>query len=139
MMRILDLKFLFSLVAIVELFYGLAGLLIPPSLILPILGWQLSPDGQWVTKLLGLSLLIQAALAWSLRERPPLAVAWILGAYQIGASGVDLWMWWLLADQGIFATTAARLSVLTAIPTHFLLGLLLCLAARRAAKAGQHA
>src|SRR5690606_1980159 len=121
-MKILDLKFLFSLVAIVELLYGLAGLLIPPSLVLPILGWQLSPDGQWVTKLLGLSLLIQAALAWSLRREPPLAVVWILGVYQIGASCVDLWMWVLLAEQGIFATFAARVSVITAIPTHFLLG-----------------
>lgn len=131
-MKLLDLKFLFTLTAIVEIFYGLAGLLIPPSLIPVLLGWNLSPDGHWVTKLLGLSLGIQACIAWALRKNPPLSIAWILGAYQVGASLVDLGIWWLLADQGVFATQTARISVMTAIPTHFIIGLLLFAAARRA-------
>ena len=55
---------MFKVVALVELFYGAAGLLIPPSLVQPILGWNLTPDGQWVTKLLGCALLTQALMAW---------------------------------------------------------------------------
>lgn len=130
-MKLLDLKFLFTVTAVVEICYGLAGLLIPPSLIPVLLGWNLSPDGHWVTKLLGLSLGIQAIIAWVLRKNPPISIAWILGAYQVGASLVDLCIWWLLADQGVFATQTARISVMTAIPTHFVLGLLLFAAIKK--------
>jgi hypothetical protein len=131
----LKLTTLFKVVAVVELFYGAAGLLIPPSLVQPILGWNLSPDGQWVTKLLGAALLTQAAMAWLLRKSPPVPIAWAFACYQVGASAVDGLMWWLLAPQGIFSNPLARVSVMTAIPTHAAVGLLLAIAASRTQEA----
>lgn len=120
-----DLRTMFVVVAIVEAAYGAAGLLTPPSLTGSLLGWNLTADGQWVTKLLGAALATQAVIAWSLRRDPPLAVAWAFAAYQIGATLIDVALWFMLADQGIFGSPAARVSVLTAIPTHLLVGLLL--------------
>jgi hypothetical protein len=131
----LRLTTLFKVVAVVELLYGAAGLLIPPSLVQTILGWNLSPDGQWVTKLLGVALLTQAATAWLLRKSPPVPIAWVFAAYQLGASAVDGFMWWLLAPQGIFSNPLARISVMTAIPTHAVIGLLLAWAALRTQEA----
>jgi hypothetical protein len=131
----LKLTTLFKVVAVVELFYGAAGLLIPPSLVQPILGWNLSPDGQWVTKLLGAALLSQAAIAWLLRKSPPVPIAWAFAAYQLGATAVDALIWWQLGPAGVFANPIARVSVMTAIPTHAAIGLLLVVAASRAQEA----
>jgi hypothetical protein len=126
-----SLRRLFTVVALVEGFYGLAGLLIPASLVEPLLGWNLSADGHWVTKLLGAALLAQALVAWVLRRDPPVAVAQVLASYQIAAVAVDIGSWFVLAERGVFATALARVSVLTAIPLHLALGMALIVAAKR--------
>lgn len=115
----------------VEALYGAAGLLIPPSLIEPVLGWKLTPDGQWVTKLLGLSLATQSVLAWLLRDHASRALAFTLAAYQIGATVIDVVLWTTLADQGIFSNPMASWSILAAIPTHLAIGAFLVVAALR--------
>lgn len=127
-MRRIDLRTAFVVVAVVEALYGLAGLLIPPSMVATVLGWDLNPDGQWVTKLLGLALLTQAAVAWALRDRPVIAVAWIFAGYQAAAATTDWVMWLLLADDGVFASRLAQVSVITAIPLHYAVAVLLVVA-----------
>lgn len=117
--------------AVVEALYGLTGLLVPASLVEPLLGWQLSADGHWITKLLGAALLAQALVAWVLRREPPVAVAWVLALYQLLAVAVDVGSWFLLADRGVFARDLARISVLVAMPLHFTLGVALLMAARK--------
>jgi hypothetical protein len=126
-----DLTTLFIVTAIIEALYAAAGLLTPPALVEPLFGWEMSPDGHWALKLLGLALGVQAATAWVLRRTPPVAVAWCLAAYQIGASLVDIALWSMLADAGIFAAAMARAMILIAIPLHFVIGVLLLLAASR--------
>jgi hypothetical protein len=130
---------LFIAVAAVEALYGAAGLFIPPHLVGRFLGWDLSPDGQWVAKLLGLALATQAAVAWTLRKQPPLAVAWLLAVYQIGAAVVDVLMWTALSGQGIFGSPMARYSVGGAIPLHLLLGVLLMIGAGRQSREARRA
>ena len=132
--KVSDLGFLFAVVAVVEWIYAIIGILIPPGLILPVTGWVLNADGQWLAKLLGVALASQAWVAWTLRKEPHLGVARGPAFYQIASATVDWVMWILLWDQGIFSTTAGRVGVLIAIPTHYLLGLLLVLAIRKAAK-----
>jgi hypothetical protein len=132
--KVSDLGFLFALVAVVEWLYALIGIFIPPGLILPVTGWVLNADGQWLAKLLGVALASQAWVAWTLRKEPHLGVAKALAFYQIASATVDWVMWFLLFDQGIFSTTAGRMGVFVAIPTHYLLGLLLVLAIRKASK-----
>lgn len=127
----MSLKTAFIVVAVIEAFYGAAGLLIPPSLIEPVLGWQLSPDGQWVTKLLGLSLATQSVLALQLRHHATRALAFTLAAYQIGATVIDVVLWTTLADQGIFSNPLASWSIVLAIPTHLAIGAFLLIAALR--------
>jgi hypothetical protein len=134
MNKVRDLGFLFAVVAVVEWIYAIIGVFTPPSLILPLTGWMLTADGQWLAKLLGMALASQAWVAWTLRKEPHLGVAKALAFYQIASATVDWVMWIVLLDQGIFSTTAARVGVLVAIPTHYLLGLLLVLAIRNAAK-----
>jgi hypothetical protein len=95
----------------------------------------MSPDGHWALKLLGMALGAQALTAWVLRDDPPRAVAWCLAIYQVGATLVDVVLWTLLAGQGIFGAPIARAMILTAIPTHFALGVLLALGAARKAAA----
>ena len=121
----------FAVVAVVEALYGLAGLLIPASLVEPLLGWQLTGDGHWLAKLLGAALLAQAAVAWTLRQSPPVGVAWALAGYQFVAVAVDVGSWLLLAERGVFGTPLARVSVLVAVPLHFALGAYLVIAATR--------
>ena len=88
-MQWLDLPRLFRVVAVIEMFYGITGLLVPPAFMEAATGWVLLPDGQWLTKLLGLSLLFQAWVAWTLRDRPHIGIARGLACYQIGAATVD--------------------------------------------------
>lgn len=122
---------LFTLVAVVEAVYSLAGIFIPPSLVATVPGWSLTPDGQWLAKLMGVALGSQALVAWSLRAAPPLPVAWALALYQLGSAVVDAAMWITFRDQGIFPIAAGRWSVALSIPTHGLIGLLLVLAILR--------
>jgi hypothetical protein len=130
MNRLTSLPFLFRVVAIVELLYATVGLLTPPSMVFAVTGWNLSPDGQWVTKLLAVALGSQASVAWTLRDKPPVGVAAALAFYQVGSATVDWVIWLTLADQGVFATTAARVGVLASIPTHYVIGVLLLTAIR---------
>jgi hypothetical protein len=94
----------------------------------------LNADGQWLAKLLGMALTSQAWVAWTLRKDPHLGVAKALAFYQIASATVDWVMWLVLRDQGIFSTNAGRVGVPAAIPTHYLLGLLLVLAIRASRK-----
>jgi hypothetical protein len=130
MIRFTSLPFLFRVVAVVELLYALVGLLTPPSMVFSVTGWMLSPDGQWVTKLLSVALGSQAWVAWTLRDKPHTGVAAALAFYQIGSATADWVIWLTLADQGVFATTTAKAGVLMSIPTHYAIGLLLIAAIR---------
>lgn len=130
MNRLTSLPFVFRVVAIVELLYAAVGLLTPPSMVFAVTGWNLSPDGQWVTKLLAVALGSQAWVAWSLRDKPHIGVAAALAFYQIGSATMDWVIWLTLADQGVFATTAAKVGVLASIPTHYVIGFLLVAAIR---------
>ena len=130
MNRLTSLPFVFRVVAIVELLYAAVGLLTPPSMVFAVTGWNLSPDGQWVTKLLAVALGSQAWVAWTLRDKPHLSVAAALAFYQIGSATIDWVIWLTLADQGVFATTAAKVGVLASIPTHYVIGFLLVAAIR---------
>jgi hypothetical protein len=125
MSRIASLPFIFRVVAVVELVYALVGLLTPPSMVFSVTGWMLSPDGHWVTKLLSIALGSQAWVAWTLRDKPHAGVAAALAFYQIGSATADWVIWLTLADQGVFATTAAKIGVLASIPTHYVIGALL--------------
>ena len=129
MNRLTSLPFLFRVVAIVELLYAAVGLLTPPSLVFAVTGWNLSPDGQWVTKLLAVALGSQAWVAWTLRDEPPVGVAAALAFYQIGSATVYWVIWLTLAEQGVFATTSAKVG-LASILTHYVIGILLVAAVR---------
>ena len=122
---------MFVIVALVEAAYAVIGVFVPPSMVSTLIGWNLSADGQWVTKLLGLALGAQAAIAWVLRDRPPLDVAWILAAYQLAAATADWLVWLALADEGIFANAMTRATVIASIPLHYAIGVLLIVAIRR--------
>ena len=89
MNRLTSLPFMFRVVAIVELLYAAVGLLTPPSMVFAVTGWNLSPDGQWVTKLLAVALGSQAWVAWTLRDKPHIGVAAALAFYQIGSATID--------------------------------------------------
>jgi hypothetical protein len=78
-----------------------------------------------VTKLLSFALGSQAWVAWTLRDKPHAGVAAALAFYQIGSATADWVIWLTLADQGVFATTAAKIGVLASIPTHYVIGALL--------------
>jgi hypothetical protein len=132
MKALFSLHALFVATAVLEAFYTAAALLTPPDLVYPLFGWSMSPDGHWALKLLGVALGAQALTAWVLRRDPPVVVAYCLAIYQIGAATVDVVLWWMLADQAIFAAPTARAMILAAIPTHLVLGVLLCAAARAA-------
>jgi hypothetical protein len=125
MKKLIDLKVLFTVVAILELIYALIGTLTPPSMMQSVTGWVLTPDGHWATKLISMALASQAWVAWTLRKEPHLGVAKALAFYQIASSLVDVIMWITMADDGIFSTTAGKISVIASIPTHFSIGILL--------------
>jgi hypothetical protein len=73
-------------------------------------------------------------VAWTLRNNPQSGVAAALAFYQLGSATVDWVIWLTLADQGVFATTAAKVGVLASIPTHYVLGTLLVVALRSASR-----
>ena len=133
MNRLSDLRFLFRVVAGLELIYAAVAVLTPPSQVENVTGWVLTADGQWLTKLLGLALFSQAWVAWVLRNQPHLGVAWALAFYQLASATADWVMWIWLADDGIFSNGGAV--VVAAIITHYALGLLLVRAIRGAAAA----
>ena len=139
MKALLDLRVLFLVTAVLEALYTAAALLTPPALVFPLFGWEMSPDGHWALKLLGVALGAQALTAWVLRRDPPASVALCLAIYQIGATLVDIVLWRLLADKGIFAAPMARGMILVAIPTHLMLGMLLIAAASRSSRQPQFA
>ena len=129
MRKLTDLTVLFTAVALIEVFY-FAATILPPALLRSATGWELSPDGHWLAKLLSVSLLSQAAIAWTLRAKPPVAVARVLAFYQLASATVDGVVW--LTIDGVFSTELARAGVALAIPSHALLGVLLLVAAARA-------
>ena len=135
MNRLSDLRFLFRVVAGLELIYAAVAVLTPPSQVENVTGWVLTADGQWLTKLLGLALLSQAWVAWVLRDQPHLGVAWALAFYQLASATADWVMWIWLADDGIFSNGTAV--VVAAIITHYALGLLLVRAIRIASAAAR--
>lgn len=126
MKRLIDLKVLFAVVAIVELSYALLSLT-PPHLVEPVTGWVLNADGQWVVKILGMGLFAQAAIAWMFRKAPHLGVAKALAFYQIASATADWVMWLTLKDEGIFSTPLSQMLVPVAMVSHYLIGLLLVL------------
>jgi hypothetical protein len=131
--RLSELGFLFTLVAGLELVYALVAVVTPPSQVDAVTGWVLTPDGQWLTKLLGLALASQAWVAWTLRNEPHLGVAKGLAFYQLASATADWVMWIWLADDGIFS--GGTTIVVAAITTHYALGFLLVRAIRRTASA----
>ena len=132
MRRVGDLGFLFTVVAVLECFYAIAGILIPPGMTLTMTGWVLSGDGQWLAKILGIALASQAWVAWTMRKNPHLGVAAALAFYQIGSATADWVMWLWLADDGVFSTALGRSGAAISIPLHYTLGFLLVSATLRA-------
>lgn len=124
-----------TIVAVIEAIYALLGLFTPPGMVHTVTGWVLTPDGQWVTKLMGGALASQAWVAWMMRREPHLGVVKALAFYQIVSATIDWSMWLLLADQGIFSNTAARVGVIASIGLHYALGVSLLLALRSRSRA----
>ncbi|MBK9931652.1 MAG: hypothetical protein IPP04_17510 [Saprospiraceae bacterium] len=135
MNRLTDLKFLFTAVAILEFFYFVTAML-PPSLIPLATGWNLNADGNWIVKILGLSLATMGYIAWIFRKNPHIGIAKGLAAYQIASATMDWLMWIALKDEGIFGTPFAQKSVVVAIASHYLLGILLVIAINKPTKNG---
>ena len=130
MKRFVDLGFLFTVVAVLEFSY-FASAMMPPGMIRPATGWVLGPDGHWITKLMGVALLTQAYVAWIFRKKPHLGVAKGLAFYQVASATTDWVMWLAMADAGIFSNGLAKSTVVAAIVSHYLLGLLLIVAIAR--------
>jgi hypothetical protein len=131
MHKLTELRFLFSVVAVIEWMYAVAGICIPPGMTLTLTGWVLNADGQWLARILGVALASQAWVAWTLRNSPHVGVAKALAFYQIGSATADWAMWLLLADEGIFSTTLGKVGAAASIPLHYSIGVLLLLAIRR--------
>jgi hypothetical protein len=122
--RLTDLRTVLTIVAVVEAAYAVVAFT-PPSLIDDLYGFQLNADGHWMTKLLGVSLATQAVVAWLLRKNPHRGAVAALAGYQFGSATMDAVMWVALRDDGIFATTQAKVAIVAAIPSHYLIGALL--------------
>lgn len=134
MRKLVQLPFLFRVVAGLELVYALLAILTPSHLVFDVTGWVLSADGLWIVKLMGFALLSQAYVAWTLRDSPHLGVARALALYQIGSATADWVMWLMLADQGVFSTTAGKVGVIASIPTHYAVGIFLLAGLRAASR-----
>lgn len=125
-----NLKNLFTAVAILEFCYFLCAML-PPSMVQPVTGWVLSPDGHWITKLIGLALGTMGYMAWIFRKNPHIGVAKGLAAYQIASATMDIVMWNVMKDEGIFNNSLAQTTVIAAIVSHYVLGILLIIAIKK--------
>lgn len=130
MKQLLDLRILFTAVAVLELGYFLAAM-VPPGMIGPMTGWELTPDGHWITKLMGVALLTQAYIAWIFRKNPHMGIAKGLAFYQLASATIDWLMWLLMKDKGIFGNALAQAIVIAAIVSHYALGILLLVAITR--------
>lgn len=124
MKKVFDLRFLFTVVAVLELFYFLASM-VPPDMVRPLTGWNLNADGHWITKLMGISLLTQAYIAWIFRKNPHIGVAKGLAFYQLASATVDWVMWLAMKNEGIFNNPLAQTTVMAAIGSHYILGILI--------------
>ena len=130
MKKLTDLRLLFTSVAILEFLYFICAML-PPSVIPAVTGWDLSVDGHWIAKLIGLALGFMGYIAWIFRKQPHIGVAMGLAAYQIGSATMDWVMWLTMKDDGIFASSLAQTSVIAAIVSHYFLGVLLLIAIKK--------
>jgi hypothetical protein len=135
MKKLSDLKFLFTAVAILEFFYFAAAML-PPSLIPMVTGWNLSPDGHWIAKLIGLSLGTMGYMSWIFRKNPHVGVAKGLAFYQIASATMDWTMWLVMKDEGIFNNSLAETTVIAAIVSHYFFGILLIIAINKSKSDG---
>ena len=124
MKKLTDLKFLFTVAAIMEFFYFITCML-PPSIIPSLVGWNLNVDGFWLTKILGLSLGTMGYFAWIFRNTPHIGIAKGLAFYQIASATADWAMWLAFKGEGIFASPIAQATVIVAIVSHYLLGFLI--------------
>jgi hypothetical protein len=124
MKSLTNLKTLFTAVAILEFFYFVAAMT-PPGMVKSLTGWELTADGHWITKLMGIALLTQAYVAWIFRNSPHIGIAIALAFYQVASATTDWVMWLAMTDEGIFNNALARTTVLAAIISHYLLGILL--------------
>jgi len=136
MKKILELKSLFVIVAVLEFSYFLAAMM-PPSMVHSFTGWNLSIDGHWITKIMGMALLTQAYIAWIFRKQPHIGVAKGLAFYQLASATSDWVMWVVFSNDGIFDNQLAKITVIAAIATHYLLGILLVNAILRNGKTRQ--
>jgi len=98
---------------------------------LSVMGWVLSPDKCWVVKLLGAAPGFQAIIAWMFRKNAHIGVAWALAGYQLVAATIDWAMWIILADQGVFSSPMAQITVGASVMLHYGPGILLVIAIRR--------
>lgn len=130
MQRLTDLKILFTAVAVLEFCYFLAAMM-PPSMVRPLTGWELTADGHWITKLMGVALLTQAYIAWICRKNPHLVIAKGLAFYQVASATVDWVMWLTMKNEGIFNNPLAQTTVIAAIVSHYILGILLIIGISR--------
>jgi hypothetical protein len=135
MKKLVELPFLFRVVAVLETIYAAFAILTPPDSVFALTGWVLSADGLWIVKLLGFALLSQAWVAWTLRDAPHVGVARALALYQVGSATADWVMWLLLADRGVFSTLTGRIGVIASIPTHYAVGVLLLVAIAASSRA----
>ena len=118
-----------KLVAYLEASY-FAVAMMPPSLVTPVTGWNLTADGHWIVKIVGMALGTQAHTAWSMRNKPNVEVAKGLAFYQLASATVDWVMWLVLKDEGIFQTPQAQALVVCAFVSHYLLGGLMIISIR---------
>jgi hypothetical protein len=110
--------------------------MLPPALIPIVTGWNLGPDGQWIAKLIGLSLGTMGYIAWIFRKNPHLGVAKGLAFYQMASATMDWVMWLVMQDEGIFNNALAETTVIGAIFSHYFFGILLIIGIRKAKSNG---
>ena len=127
MKKFTDLRVLFIAVAALEFCYFLAAMM-PPGSVRQVTGWELTADGHWITKLLGVALLTQGYIAWIFRRNPHIGIAKGLAFYQMASATADWIMWLVLKNDGIFNNSLAQITVVAAIISHYILGILLILA-----------
>lgn len=126
----MKLKTVFVIVAAVEITYALLAMT-PPSLVNALTGWVLTTDGHWLLKLFGMALAAQAYLAWAFRNETNILVARSLAFYQIASATVDWVMWIVLDGQGTFGTSFGQALIVSAIISHYAIGIMLIVSMRK--------